>query len=85
MEQNCFACHPGKITQCFRGAMFTAGQKCDDCHGDMLAMGGEFLLNTGHTREPWADEPKCSSCHSGHSEDPVGVLAYDPMESYGPR
>jgi len=61
MEQNCFACHPGKITQCFRGAMFTAGQKCDDCHGDMLAMGGEFLLNTGHTREPWADEPKCSS------------------------
>jgi hypothetical protein len=80
MEQNCFVCHPGKITQCFRGAMFTAGQKCDDCHGDMLAMGGEFLLNTGHTREPWADEPKCSSCHSGRGEDLVGVLAYDPME-----
>ena len=78
MEQNCFACHPGKITQCFRGAMFTAGQKCDDCHGDMLAMGGEFALSTGHIREPWADEPKCSSCHSGHGDDPVGVLAYDP-------
>ena len=80
MEQNCFNCHPGKITQCFRGAMYTAGQKCDDCHGDMLAMGGEFPLTTGHIREPWADEPKCSSCHSGHGDDPIGVLAYDPAD-----
>lgn len=77
MEQNCFSCHPGKITQCFRGAMYTAQQKCDDCHGDMLAMGGEFPLNSGHIREPWVDEPKCSSCHSGHGDDPVGKLAYD--------
>jgi hypothetical protein len=80
MEQNCFNCHPGKITQCFRGAMYTAGQKCDDCHGDMLAMGGEFPLNTGHIREPWMDEPKCSSCHSGHGGDPIGTLAYDPAD-----
>lgn len=82
MEQNCFNCHPGKITQCFRGAMYTAGQKCDDCHGDMLAMGGEFpLLTTGVAREPWVDEPKCSSCHSGFGDDPVGALAYDPVDS----
>lgn len=37
-------------------------------------------LNTGHTREPWADEPKCSSCHSGHGSDTVGALAYDPAD-----
>ena len=80
MEQNCFSCHPGKITQCFRGAMFTAGQKCDDCHGGMLAMGAEFELTGGGLREPWADEPKCSSCHSGHGGDPVGTLAYDPSD-----
>ncbi|MGA9572539.1 MAG: PKD domain-containing protein [Lysobacterales bacterium] len=81
MEQNCFNCHPGKITQCFRGAMYTAGQKCDDCHGNMLAMGGEFpLLTTGEAREPWASEPKCSACHSGHGNDPVGNLAYDPND-----
>jgi hypothetical protein len=78
MEESCFSCHPGKITQCFRGAMFTAGQKCDDCHGDMLAMGGEFPMSNGHVREPWADEPKCSSCHTGHGDDPVGTLAFDP-------
>ena len=81
MEQNCFSCHPGKITQCFRGAMFTAGQKCDDCHGGMLAVGGEFdLQTTGEAREPWADEPKCSSCHTGHGNDPVRTLAYDPSD-----
>jgi hypothetical protein len=80
MEQNCFACHPGKITQCFRGAMFTAGQKCDDCHGDMLAMGAEFELADGGYREPWADEPKCSACHDGHGDQPVGTVAYDPAD-----
>lgn len=78
MEESCFACHPGKITQCFRGAMFTAGQKCDECHGGMLAVGGEFEMTDGHVREPWADEPKCSACHTGHGGDPVGGLAFDP-------
>jgi len=92
MEESCFACHPGKVTQCFRGAMFTAGQKCDECHGDMLAMGGEFLMTNGEIREPWVDEPKCSSCHSGHGDDPVGRLAYNsedraatPIEFAGSR
>jgi len=80
MEQNCFSCHPGKITQCFRGAMFTAGQKCDDCHGDMLAMGAEFELADGGYREPWVDEPKCSACHGGYGDQPVGALAYDPAD-----
>ncbi len=80
MEQNCFSCHPGKITQCFRGAMYTAGQTCDNCHGDMLAVGGEFELASGDVRDPWFEEPKCSSCHTGHGEDPVGNLAYDPSD-----
>ena len=76
MEQNCFQCHPGKITQCFRGAMFTAGQKCDSCHGDLLAIGGEFTRQDGTVREPWADEPQCESCHTGIGSDPVGNIAY---------
>ena len=80
MEQNCFLCHPGKITQCFRGAMYTAGQQCDDCHGDLLAVGGEYLLPSGHPREPWADEPKCGSCHTGVGSDPVRKLNYDPND-----
>ncbi len=80
MEANCFSCHPGKITQCFRGAMYTAGQKCDDCHGGLLAIGGEFPMTDGNVREPWADEPKCSACHTGNGQDPVGSIAYDPAD-----
>lgn len=76
MEKNCFQCHPGKITQCFRGRMFTAGQKCDSCHGDLLAMGGEFTRQDGTVREPWAQEPQCGSCHSGIGSEPVAKLAY---------
>ncbi len=80
MEQNCFQCHPGKITQCFRGVMFTAGQKCDSCHGDLLALGGEFTRQDGSVREPWVDEPQCESCHTGIGSDPVGNIAYDPND-----
>lgn len=80
MEENCFLCHSGKITQCFRGVMFTAGQTCDSCHGDMLAVGGEFTLKDGSVPEPWADEPTCGSCHTGLGSDIVASLSYDPND-----
>ncbi|MGE3166882.1 MAG: hypothetical protein AB7O52_18405 [Planctomycetota bacterium] len=75
MEQNCFTCHPGKITQCFRGAMFAAGLECSHCHGDMLATGGVFAGDFDHngqlrTRLPWRDEPRCESCHQGDAVSP---------------
>lgn len=80
MEENCFQCHPGKITQCFRGAMYTAGQTCDTCHGDMLAMGGEFTYKDGSIREPWLDEPACGACHSGVGSEAVANIAFDPND-----
>lgn len=67
MEDTCYQCHPGSQTQCLRGAMGTAGIECDDCHGDMLAVGNS-------NREPWVDEPRCESCHTG---DAVSNLAGD--------
>jgi hypothetical protein len=75
MEENCFKCHPGQITQCFRGAMFTAGLKCSACHGDMLAVGGVFdgdFDDSGGSRArlPWRDEPRCESCHRGDAASP---------------
>lgn len=83
MEQNCFLCHPGKITQCFRGAMFAAGQTCDSCHGDMLAVGAEFELASGGDpatgkRRAWLDEPRCESCHAGAAEP--RTIAFDPAD-----
>jgi hypothetical protein len=71
---SCYECHPGQVTQCQRGAMKTGGMDCIDCHGGMLAVGGEFNLlaggsidgtNDGSPRRPWKDLPRCQSCHTG--------------------
>jgi len=63
--ETCYNCHPGEETKCLRGAMFNAGLICQDCHGGMLAVSGEFALADGRTRDPWKDLPKCQSCHTG--------------------
>lgn len=74
VTETCYQCHPGSVTQCQRGAMKTGGMDCNDCHGDMLAVGGKFPLladgsmdgaNDGNSRRPWLDLPRCQSCHTG--------------------
>ena len=75
LEQTCYGCHPGKRTQCLRGAMFQGGMLCQDCHGDMIPVGNDFTDNFPviaypdgvdlTTRVPWASEPGCQSCHVG--------------------
>jgi hypothetical protein len=44
VEDTCYQCHPGKITQCQRGAMKTGGMDCNDCHGDIPLLEVYFLL-----------------------------------------
>jgi hypothetical protein len=88
--QSCYSCHPGKTTQCLRGAM-TDSVTCQNCHGDMRAVGGTTPLlaggsidgsNDGKARRPWLDLPRCQSCHTGDavnhrtSPDP-GLMAVD--------
>jgi len=72
-DQSCYLCHPGKSTQCLRGAM-TTSVTCQNCHGGMSAVGGTTALaaggsidghNDGHPRRPWIDLPRCQSCHTG--------------------
>ena len=80
---SCYNCHPGKETQCFRGAMANANLSCQDCHGGMLAVGGVYPLKSGQTRKPWQDLPKCQSCHTGDAMDYQGTsmirrIAFDP-------
>ncbi len=82
LEQTCYQCHPGKRTQCLRGAMASGGIVCQDCHGDMQQVGNDFTANLPNTpfpagadltkRVPWASEPGCQSCHTG---DAVSNLA----------
>ena len=69
----CYQCHPGANTQCLRGAMATAGETCESCHGGMLAVGGYYKLSNGTQRTPWVDEPKCQSCHTGDAVSHQGA------------
>ena len=83
---SCYQCHPGKNTNCLRGAMFNGGLVCQDCHGNMQQVGNDFSKNFSSAtpfpaevdlslRIPWADEPHCQSCHSG---DVLNNSAGDP-------
>jgi hypothetical protein len=42
LEDTCYLCHPGKRTQCMRGAMANGGLVCQDCHGQMAQVGDDF-------------------------------------------
>ncbi len=92
LEETCYQCHPGKRTQCLRGAMFSGGVVCQDCHGDMEQVGNDFTLRVashnpgdfvldGSLRVPWATEPGCQSCHTGDARMPRhpagGIVADD--------
>ncbi|OAI14173.1 cell surface receptor IPT/TIG domain-containing protein [Methylomonas lenta] len=74
-QQACYQCHPGSKTKCLRGAM-TETVTCQNCHGDMEAVGGahplkpsgpinQVNLAANQTRKAWVDEPRCQSCHTG--------------------
>ena len=84
LGETCYQCHPGKKTQCLRGAMFKGGVVCQDCHGGMKQVGNDFseglALGSGldlSKRVPWATEPKCQSCHTGdalNSNHPANAI-----------
>lgn len=86
LNNSCYQCHPGQDTKCLRGAMFNGGMVCNDCHGTMSQVGNDFSAKFSAAtpfpagadmtkRIPWANEPKCQSCHTG---DAVSNLTADP-------
>lgn len=78
-SKTCFSCHPGKETQCLRGIMSQKGIVCTDCHGNMFALAKV-------SRQPWADEPKCQSCHTGDAVDHKGTaLVFRKAYDDGPK
>jgi hypothetical protein len=52
----CYACHPGKQTQCLRDVHAAKGMNCMSCHTSMDAVADP-------NRRPWVDEPTCAGCH----------------------
>jgi len=49
LQQTCYQCHPGRRTDCLRGAMASGGMLCQDCHGDMQQVGNDFSRNVTPT------------------------------------
>ncbi len=45
LMETCYQCHPGRRTDCLRGAMASGGMLCQDCHGDMAQVGDDFSRN----------------------------------------
>jgi hypothetical protein len=91
--QACYLCHPGKTTQCLRGAM-TDAVTCQNCHGGMGAVGGAAVLaangsidgqNDGKARRPWMDLPRCQSCHTGDASSHLTLADASLMASDGLR
>jgi hypothetical protein len=72
VSNTCYACHPGKQTECLRDIHYMKGMTCTDCHGTMDAVGNV-------NRRPWVDEPKCGSCHNkpGFAFEEPGKLYKD--------
>jgi hypothetical protein len=72
----CYNCHPGSTTKCLRGAMGSAiaadgtlQMQCQDCHGNMSAVGAT-------NRQGWLDEPNCQACHTGTAVQNNGQIRY---------
>jgi hypothetical protein len=66
---DCYKCHPGPNTQCFRDTMKTKGLTCQTCHGSVSNVGNTIA----NGRTPWLQEPQCgaATCHgSTYAEEP---------------
>jgi hypothetical protein len=66
---DCYKCHPGPNTQCFRDIMHTGGLTCQTCHGSVSNVGN----TVANGRSPWLQEPSCGAitCHGPiYAEEP---------------
>lgn len=72
---DCYKCHPGPNTQCWRDIMHSTGgviTKCQDCHGSVSNVGN--TIDNG--RNPWLQEPSCgaTTCHGPNYSEQPGKL-----------
>jgi len=70
---SCYACHPGAVTECLRGAMGDAKDangnlkmQCQSCHGTMNAVGAS-------NREGWLNQPNCQACHYNGKQETSAI------------
>jgi hypothetical protein len=80
ITNDCYKCHPGPNTQCYRDVMHTGGMVCQDCHGSVTNV-GQTIQNG---RQPWLQEPSCgaTSCH-GSNYSPEANKLYRQSRGHG--
>lgn len=72
ITNDCYKCHPGPNTQCFRDVMHIGGMVCQDCHGSVANVASSIQ----NGRNPWLQEPSCgaASCHGPNFAEEPGKL-----------
>ena len=72
ITNDCYKCHPGPNTHCFRDVMFSKGLTCQTCHGSVSNVAS--TISAG--RKPWLEEPKCgaTACHGANYAEEPGKL-----------
>lgn len=72
INPECYSCHPGPVTQCYRSIMYKSGIDCvnSKCHGDMK----NVAATQANGRVAWFDEPNCSNCHGNKYSANTGLL-----------
>jgi hypothetical protein len=74
-NDDCYKCHPGPNTQCWRDVMHSSAggiTKCQDCHGSVFTVGKSIEQG----RNPWLEEPSCGAiaCHGPNYAEEPGKL-----------
>ncbi len=92
LHETCYQCHPGRRTDCLRGAMANGGMLCQDCHGDMAQVGNDFTRDVNPSNPGAftlggdfytnADQPRVPwanepGCGSCHTGDAMSNLTGD--------
>ena len=72
ITSDCYQCHPGPNTQCFRDTMSRNGTTCVDCHGIVKNVANTIMCG----REAWLNEPECGNayCHGAAAATEPGKL-----------
>jgi len=70
-EASCKICHGGAQAYT-RGSMYHQGIVCQDCHGGLIAVGKSAMVGASAARKPFAEEPRCESCHAGDEVSHLG-------------
>ena len=72
VTNDCYKCHPGPNTQCFRDTMKSGGMTCQNCHGTVANVASS--IDNG--REAWLQEPSCGvvTCHGANHSPEAGTL-----------